>query len=425
MKSFFSDYEPSETLTPGSAEEVQEIIEKANRDKTPIVPVSSGTNLQDTHLPSVKGAVAVDLSNMKGIYFDSLNRNAVVEPGVTFEELEKHCKKNGLRSLTAIDVPKEASVLSTYLEMMPLYAWPKYHPWEMLTMEGYRGDGNRFATGQMAMSQDRPDKYSWGVSFAQVARLFCLAQGTLGIITKVAVTLKTAVPKKEVLYYPCKTVVQVTKALKAFVATEEAHEIFAVNRTYLADLLGQQPSDDSAPWTVVLVNRGAVEAETEYKKKDAAAVAKQLGGKLSTTVKGVRNASEKILAEIQSPTGAALHRTTRQWAPIVTIATADQIQKNSSALPKSSGAIMMPLQAGGCFYYQPDLRFRESAVDQARDSYVEICTQLLKAGVTFPRPSVLIAGQVAKMYPDNFKLLRSLKKAIDPKNIMNPGKLGL
>ena len=81
--------------------------------------------------------------------------------------------------MTAIDVPKDASVLSTCLEMMPLYDWPKYHPWEMLTMEGYRADGERFATGQMAMEQDRPDKYSWGVSFAQVARLFCLAQGTL------------------------------------------------------------------------------------------------------------------------------------------------------------------------------------------------------------------------------------------------------
>ena len=84
---------------------------------------------------------------------------------------------------------------------MPLYQWPKYHPWEMLTMEGYRADGERFATGQMAMKQDRPDKYSWGVSFAMVARLYCMAQGTLGIITKVAVSLKTDMSKAEVLFF--------------------------------------------------------------------------------------------------------------------------------------------------------------------------------------------------------------------------------
>jgi len=36
-----------------------------------------------------------------------------------------------------------------------------------------------------------------------------------------------------------------------------------------------------------------------------------------------------------------------------------------------------------------------------------------------------IAKEVAKQNPTNFKLLRSIKKAVDPKNIMNPGKLGL
>ena len=60
MKSFFTDFEAVKTLKPKSAAEVQEIIKKANKDKTPLVPVSSGCNLQDTHMPTVKGAVAVD-----------------------------------------------------------------------------------------------------------------------------------------------------------------------------------------------------------------------------------------------------------------------------------------------------------------------------------------------------------------------------
>jgi len=268
MKSFFTDFEPVEVLTPHSAVEVQEIIRKANRDKKPLVPVSSGTNLQDTHLPTVKGAIAVDLSRLKGIYFDSLNRNAVVEPGVTFQELERMCAEEGLRTLTAIDVPKTGSVLSTYLEMIPLYAWPKYHPWEMLTMEGFRADGERFATGQMAMTQERQDKYSWGVSFAMVARLYCQAQGTLGIITRAAITLKTSMKESKVLFFPCTGIAQVTRALKAFLATEQPHEIFAVNRVYCADLLREKPSSSIPLWTVVIVLRGADAEEIAYKQKD-------------------------------------------------------------------------------------------------------------------------------------------------------------
>ncbi len=100
MKSFFTDFEPVKTLRPKSAAEVQEIIKKANKDKTPLVPVSSASNLQDTHLPTVKGAVAVDLSGLKGMYFDAANRNVTVEPGVTFADIEKQCAKAGLRTLT-------------------------------------------------------------------------------------------------------------------------------------------------------------------------------------------------------------------------------------------------------------------------------------------------------------------------------------
>ena len=425
MKSFYSDYAPAKTVLPTSTEEVQEIIKQANKSKTPLVPVSSGTNLQDTHLPSVKGATAVDLSHLDRIlYFDAKNRNAVIEPGVTFAQLESVCAEEGLRVLTAIDVPKEASVLATYLEMMPLYGWPKYHPWEMLTMQGFRADGESFATGQMAMKQDRPDKYSWGVSFAQVARLFCQAQGTLGIITAVAVTLKTATPENQVLFFPCKNINEATSALKTFIATEEPHEIFAVNRTYFAELLGDVSAKELPAWTVVLVNRGFEKEEVSYKKKDYAVLAKKLGGEILTRLS--RTAEQRILAEIASPSGAAVHAAEdREWAPFVTMATAQQIKTTAGLFAKDAGAIIMPLQAGACFYYQPDLRYAQKNLKKARAEYAAVCGKLLKAGVMFPRPSAPIAKQVASLYKDYFKLLRSIKKAVDPNTIMNPGKLGL
>jgi len=425
--SLFSDYQPIKTVSPGSAEEVQEIISRANRDRAPLVPVSSGTNLQDTHLPSVKDAISVDLSQLNRIlYFDSKNRNAVIEPGVTFRQLEAPCIAEGLRTLSAIDVPESGSVLGTYLEMMPLFGWPKYHPWEMLTMRGFRADGKPFATGQMAMSQDRPDKYAWGLSYAQVARLFCQAQGTLGIITAAAVTLKTATPKNEVLFFSCRNIDQAMGALKAFVATEEPHEIFAVNNVYLSDLLSINSPADLPPWTVVIVVRGFEKDEITYKVKDLGMLARQMRGKLSTSLQGAKKAGEKILAEVNAPGGPAIHKNTGQgWAPVVTIATALQIRNAASLFPRTSGAIMLPLQSGGCFYYQPDLRYREGEGARTRKVYRDICEKLLKRGILFPRPSALIAGQVAKRYPDNFGLLRSIKKAVDPENIMNPGKLGM
>jgi FAD/FMN-containing dehydrogenase len=427
MTTFFSDHQPQKTVQPKTAGEVQEIIRKANRDRTPLVPVSSGTNLQGTHLPSVKGAIAVDLSRLNKItYFDARNRNAVVEPGVTFSQLEKACAAEGLRTLAAIDVPGNGSVLTTYLEMMPLFGWPKYHPWEMLTMKGFRADGEEFATGQMAMSQKRPDKYSWGCSLALVSRIYCQAQGSLGIITEAAITLKTAAPENQVFFFACATIAQALKALQLFTATEEPNEIFAVNSVYLRDMLSADAAAKLPPWTVVLGLRGFEKAEIAYKKNDLAAIAKQMKGELVPALKAVKNAGDTVLDEINMPGGPSLHQEgDRGWVPLVTVATAGQIQKCSALFPKHSGALIMPLQAGGCFYYQPDLRYPQGDLKETRKKYAAICATLIKAGVAFPRPSALIAKQVAAAYPRYFKLLRSIKKAVDPNNIMNPGKLGL
>jgi len=172
--------------------------------------------------------------------------------------------------------------------------------------------------------------------------------------------------------------------------------------------------------------RGFEKAELAYKKRDLSAIAKQLSGESVSRLKAVKNAGEKILTQIKYPTGFSLHQEDRMgWVPVVTIATARQIKECSPLFPKSSGALLLPLQAGGCFYYQPDLRYPKGEEKQARKTYLTLCSKLLKAGVTFPRPSALVAEQVAKRYPTNFKLLRSIKKAVDPHNIMNPKKLGL
>lgn len=427
MTTFFSDYQPQRTVTPTTPEEVQEIIRKANRDRTPLVPVSSGTNLQDTHLPSVKGATAVDLSRLNTIiHFDARNRNAVIQPGVTFSQLEAACAAAGRRTLAAIDVPGHASVLATYLEMMPLFGWTKYHPWEMLTMKGFRADGEPFATGQMAMSQDRPDKYSWGTSLAMVSRLYCQAQGTLGIITQAAITLKTASPENQVFFFSCANLNQALKALQLFTATEEPNEIFAVNSVYLREMLGLEGGAKLAPWTVVVGLRGFEKAEIAYKKNDLSAIARTMKGELTPGLKGVKNAGQTVLAHINQPGGPALHKEEgHEWVPIISVATAAQVQRCAGLFPKTSGALLMPLQSGGCFYYQPDLRYPKGTERESRKLYTGICGKLLKEGVMFPRPSALIAKQVAAAHPSYFKLLRSIKKAVDPNNIMNPGKLGL
>src|SRR4030042_4860248 len=87
--SFVTQIMPRCVVKPGNADEVQKIVKWANETLTPLVPVSSGLpHFRGDTVPSVDGAVIVDLSRMNKIMrVDPVNRVAMVEPGVPFGKL--------------------------------------------------------------------------------------------------------------------------------------------------------------------------------------------------------------------------------------------------------------------------------------------------------------------------------------------------
>ena len=72
---------------------------------------------------------------------------ATVEPGVSFEQLQKAVMEKGLRVATPVELPADSSVISTLLEMTPLYSWPKYNVEHLLTMEMLLASGESVVTG--------------------------------------------------------------------------------------------------------------------------------------------------------------------------------------------------------------------------------------------------------------------------------------
>jgi hypothetical protein len=83
--SFVLAIKPKLVVQPDSEDQVLALVAWANRTATPLVPVSSGApHFYGDTVPSVPGAVMVDLSRMNRILkVDRRNRMAVIEPGVT------------------------------------------------------------------------------------------------------------------------------------------------------------------------------------------------------------------------------------------------------------------------------------------------------------------------------------------------------
>ena len=86
-------------VKPQNSDQIQSLVIWANETKTPLVPVSSGApHAYGDTAPSVAGAVIVDLSGMKKILrVDRRNRVVVIEPGVTYSQLEAELAKEGMR----------------------------------------------------------------------------------------------------------------------------------------------------------------------------------------------------------------------------------------------------------------------------------------------------------------------------------------
>ncbi len=151
-ESFSLSMRPSFVVKPEDAGKIEELVRWANRTRTPLIPVSSGPpRFRGDTVPGAADAVVVDLSGMKKIVrINRRNRMAVVEPGVTFAEIQPALQKEGLRLTTPLLPRANKSVVASLLErepsIMPRFQWAFLDP--LRCLEVVWGDGHRLMTGE-------------------------------------------------------------------------------------------------------------------------------------------------------------------------------------------------------------------------------------------------------------------------------------
>jgi glycolate oxidase len=87
---------PRAVVFPEDATQVQKIVEWANATKTPLTARGSGTGLSGACIPT-PGGVVVAFEHMNAVVeIDTDNHVAVVQPGVTLEQLDAETARHGL-----------------------------------------------------------------------------------------------------------------------------------------------------------------------------------------------------------------------------------------------------------------------------------------------------------------------------------------
>ena len=221
---------PEAVIFPESTAEVVEIVNLCRESRTPIIPFGVGTSLEG-HLNAPMGGVCLDFARMKRVLaVNAEDMDCEVEPGITRKELEAHLRDTGL--FFPLDPGADATLGGMAATRASGTMAVRYGTMRdcVVNLTVVMADGSVVRTG------GRARKSSAGYD---LTRLMVGSEGTLGIITALTLrlfgvpeTILAAVCPFETLGGACRTVTQAMQLGLGLARIEllDTLQIQAVNR---------------------------------------------------------------------------------------------------------------------------------------------------------------------------------------------------
>lgn len=458
-RNFELHIKPCFVVRPQNADQVKKIVDTANQTNTPLVPVSSGgPHVRGGSAPSVPEAVMVDLSDMKKILnINRQHRMAIVEPGVTYAELESALEKEGLEINFPLKPRANKSVLASVLEteprMNPMHQWAYIDP--LRCVEVIWGDGNRMYTGEAAGGpmdlQKQWETERWQVSgggpwMFDFYRVLTGAQGSMGIVTWAALRCQVKKQIHRMYFAKDDSLQRIVDFVYKAIRFRFPDELFILNRSQLAYLLGKNQAEIDG-WRAILPKWAALvgvsgrellpEKRVEVRSKDLADMAQSCGLELTTSLSRLNE--DMIKKEIKTPSDGTWKDTYKGCSQDIFFQTTlDRAECFIKRMYETAvehgypvndiGIYIQPQHIGSSYHieftlpYDPASRREKELV---RKLYQKASVDMLKLDAYYSRPYEIWARLQLNKDAQSYTALKKIKNIFDPNGIMNPGKISL
>ncbi|MBV8650486.1 MAG: FAD-binding protein [Alphaproteobacteria bacterium] len=415
---------PDAVFFARSTEEVVEAVKLCAEYKLPVIPFGTGTSLEG-HVAAREGGLCIDVSQMDQVLRVSPeDLDCTVQPGVTRKQLNEYLRDTGL--FFPIDPGANASIGGMTATRASGTNAVRYGTMRdnVLSVTAVLADG------RVVKTASRARKSSAGYD---LTRLFVGSEGTLGVITEITLKLygipeaiSSAVCSFPTIASAVDTVISTIQAGVPVARIELLDEvqINACNHYSKLDL-------KVAP-TLFFEFHGTV-AGVKEQAEMVAAFAEDNGGEGFKWTSSAEERSKLWQARHDAYyAGLALRPGSKGWATDVCVPIsnlAEAINETKKDLETASMPVCLVGHVGDgnfhlCFILDPNRpeEFEEAA--RINDRMVQralaldgTCTG--EHGVGYGK-----IGFVEQEHgPETIGVMREIKRALDPHNLMNPGKI--
>ena len=415
---------PDVVCFPGSTEEVSEILKISMKTQVPVIPFGAGSSLEG-HIHALRGGITIDMHEMnKVLRISPEDLDATVEAGVTRQQLNDVLRQTGLTFF--IDPGAECTIGGMAATRASGTTAVRYGTMR----ENVLGLKVVLADGRIIQTGTRARKSAAGYD---LTRLFVGSEGTLGVFTEVTLRLhprpeavSAASCAFETLRGAIETVIETIQCGVSVARIELVDEVMidAVNR-YSGTGLPVAP-------TLLFEFHGSSERHVEEQASTVQSLAEAHGGNAFQWA--TRLEDREKLWEARHKThyaSMALRPGSKSWATDVCVPIsrlADCILETKKDNEGAPFPIPLVGHVGdGNFHLgyilDPD---SESEMAYATKLSEKLVMRALSMGGTCTGEHGVGYGKMKYLQAEHgpaLDVMRAVKRALDPDNRMNPGKI--